>query len=119
MFRRLMNDETGFIVSAELVLVFTLAFCGVAVGMSVVRDALVQELGDVAEAIGALNQSYAWRQITANDSANGELHASCQGSGFFDQTDDCDCDAIEFGTITPKSDPNNADTGTAGSGEGG
>jgi len=105
MFRRLMNDETGFIVSAELVLVFTLAFCGVAVGMSVVRDALVQELGDVAEAIGALNQSYQWRtvgEISGPPSSPDSLFAHCRGSGFFDQKDDCDCDAIEFAAITPK-----------------
>jgi hypothetical protein len=57
MIRNLLNDEAGFLVSAELVLVFTLVFCGVAVGMAVVRDSLVQELGDVSEAIGALNQS--------------------------------------------------------------
>ena len=119
MFRRLMNDETGFIVSAELVLIFTLAFCGVAVGMSVVRDALVQELGDVAEAIGALNQSYSWRPVVAFPVPPivGFLHSSSNGSGFFDQADDCDCDAIEFAAIIPKSDPNNADTGT-GSGDG-
>jgi len=112
MFRKLMNDEAGFIVSAELVLIFTLAFCGVAVGMSVVRDALVQELGDVAESIGALNQSYAWRAISAGDSVGGE-HGTCAGSGFEDQKDDCDCDAIDFNSIAPKVDPNNAGgTGT-------
>ena len=54
---KLLNDENGFLVSAELVLIFTLVFCGVSVGISVVRDSIVQELGDVAEAIGALNQS--------------------------------------------------------------
>ena len=104
MFRRLMNDETGFIVSAELVLIFTLAFCGVAVGMSVVRDALVQELGDVAEAIGALNQSYSWRILYAfpPPPVVGRHHCSSRASGFFDQADDCDCDAIEFAAITPK-----------------
>jgi len=115
MFRTLMNDEAGFTVSAELVLVFTLVFCGAAVGASVVRDALVQELGDVSEAIGALNQSFQWRSITAPDSGDpvGSPHATCAGSGFEDQKDDCDCDQITFSVITPKVDPNNAGgTGT-------
>ena len=107
MFRKLMNDEAGFLVSAELVLIFTLVFCGVAVGMSVVRDALVQELGDVSEAIGALNQSYSWRGIDPVDSVGGS-HATCAGSGFEDQKDDCDCDEISFTAIAPKVDPNNA-----------
>jgi len=114
MLKQLFHDEAGFIVSAELVLIFTLAFCGVAVGMSVVRDALVQELGDVAESIGALNQSYAWRDIVAPDAANpNDPHGTCSGSGFEDQKDDCDCDSIDFNSITPKVDPNNAGgTGT-------
>ena len=57
MLRNLLNDENGFLISAELVLIFTLVFCAVAVGVSVVRDSLVLELGDFAEAIGALDQS--------------------------------------------------------------
>ena len=53
-----LNDESGFLISAELVLVFSLVFCAVAVGISVVKDSLAAELHDVAEAIGAVNQSY-------------------------------------------------------------
>ena len=41
MLRTLLLDETGFLISAELILIFTLMFCGVAVGMAVVRDSLV------------------------------------------------------------------------------
>ncbi|MDA0285302.1 MAG: hypothetical protein O3B86_18285 [Planctomycetota bacterium] len=111
MLRKLMNDEAGFIVSAELVLIFTLVFCGVAVGMTTVRDSLVQELGDVAEAIGALNQSYSFSSISApgTGTATGP-HAVCSGSGFEDQNDDCDCDGITFAAIAPKVDPNNSNS---------
>ena len=112
---KLLNDENGFLVSAELVLIFTLVFCGVSVGISVVRDSIVQELGDVAEAIGALNQSYAFNSISAPNGAAGS-HASCSGSGFADQTDDCDCEGIDFSSVTPKDDPNNAATSGAGEG---
>lgn len=109
MFVRLLNDEAGFIISAELVLIFTLMFCGVAVGMTVVRDSVVQELGDVAEAIGALNQSYSFNSIDAPDAAIAcSSHASCSGSGFEDLADDCDCQGIEFAHIVPKTDPNAA-----------
>ena len=69
MLRNLMNDEAGFLVSAELILIFTLVFCAVAVGVATVRDSLVQELGDVAEAVGALNQSYNYRSISAASEA--------------------------------------------------
>ena len=106
MLRTLLHDETGFLISAELILIFTLMFCGVAVGMAVVRDSLVQEFGDVAEAIGALNQSYQYNIISAPSTGNTvAFHASCGGSGFADQQDDCDCDPITFFAITPKTDP--------------
>jgi hypothetical protein len=106
MLRNLLNDESGFLVSAELVLIFTLAFCAVVVGVATVRDALVNELGDTAEAIGALNQSYNVTGLqalisdggTPLDATDDTLHASCSGSGFNDLEDDCDCDGID---ITP------------------
>mgnify|MGYP003958096405 CR=1 FL=1 len=107
MLRKLMNDEAGFIVSAELVLVFTLVFCGVAVGMAVVRDSLVQELGDVGEAIGALDQSYNYRSVRAplENGNGGANHSSCSGSGFNDEEDDCDCKGIVLGSVCGKDDP--------------
>lgn len=101
-------DEAGFLISAEMILVFTLVFCGVAVGFAVVRDSLVQELGDVAEAVGALNQSYQYRSVAAPEAASCGFHARCSGAGFFDQKDDCDCDPIEFMSVSPKDDPNSA-----------
>ena len=105
MLRNLLNDEAGFLVSAELVLIFTLVFCAVAVGVSTVRDSLVHELGDVAEAVGALNQSYSYRSISAVSNDATINHASCAGSGFADENDDCDCKGITFGVTTPKGDP--------------
>ena len=104
MLRKLVNDEAGFIVSAELVLIFTLVFCGVAVGMAVVRDSLVQELGDVGEAIGALDQSYNYRSVRA-PLESADNHGSCSGSGFNDEEDDCDCKGIVLGSVCGKDDP--------------
>ena len=107
MLRNLLNDESGFLISAELVLIFTLIFCAVAVGVAVVRDSLVQELGDVAEAIGALDQSYNYRAIRADleNSNGGATHARCAGSGFNDEEDDCDCKGIVFSSVCGKDDP--------------
>jgi len=116
MLRNFLNDEAGFLVSAELVLVFTLVFCAVAVGFSVVRDSLVQELGDVAEAIGALDQSYNYRGLQADLEGGASQHATCAGSGFNDEEDDCDCRGITLTATTGKSDPSTLDAaeGTAG-----
>ena len=111
--RKLFNDEAGFLISAELVLIFTVVFCGVAVGIVMVRDALVQELGDVSEAIGALNQSYAYRGISADaNPLGGTLHAECSGSGFADEVDDCDCKGVSFPLVCAgiKEDPSDLDT---------
>ena len=115
MMRNLFNDEAGFLISAELVLIFTLVFCAVAVGFAVVRDALVYELGDVAEAIGALDQSYNFRGIRAELESDGN-HAECSGSGFNDEEDDCDCKGIELFSVCGKDDPSplNNDEGSNG-----
>lgn len=58
--RRLWNDEAGFIISAELVLVATILVIGLILGMTSLRNQIVQELVDVGQAIGSLSQSYAF-----------------------------------------------------------
>lgn len=114
MLKTFIKDENGFIVSAEIVLIFTLVFCAVAVGIAVVRDALVHELGDVAESIGALNQSYNFVGIRAiAGQGENNNHASCSGSGFNDSADLCDCLGIALVTVAGKNDPSG---GTLGDG---
>jgi Flp pilus assembly pilin Flp len=85
MFQQLWNDELGAVVSAELVLVLTLLVLGMIVGLTTLRDQIVQELGDVALAIAAVNQSYSVSGITGH-------HSSTAGSIFIDTLDDCDGD---------------------------
>jgi len=117
MLRNLLNDEAGFLVSAELVLVFTLVFCAVAVGVSVVKDSLAKELGDVASAIGALDQSYNTTGLEAllnGEAAGGAAHGSCNGSGFNDLQDDCDCEGIDITATTGKNDPSTLTTAEDG-----
>ena len=55
---RLWNDEAGFVISAELVLVATILVIGLIVGMVSLRNQIVQELVDVGQAIGSLSQSF-------------------------------------------------------------
>lgn len=55
---QLVRDESGKVVSAELVAVLLLVAAGLVVGAVVVRNALVAELGDGASAVGSMNQSY-------------------------------------------------------------
>lgn len=87
--RSLFRDEAGFIVSAELVLVATIVVIGLVVGLAEVQSAVIAELNDVGDAIGALNQSY---YVAGSSSFKGHHHlkAAFAGSSFRDVADDCD-----------------------------
>lgn len=56
--QNILQDESGFVVSTELVLIATILILGLIVGHATLRDNIVTELGDSAEALGQLNQSY-------------------------------------------------------------
>lgn len=56
--KKIWNDERGFVNSAELILVATLAVLGLIVGLATLRDSISFELGDTSAAVGALDQSY-------------------------------------------------------------
>lgn len=96
MMHRLFNDEAGFVISAELVLVLTIAVLAMIVGLSEVAVAVNTELNDVSNAIGALNQSYCFSGFKA--SCNGKTKSYVAGSSFQDAYDDCDlntsCDLV-------------------------
>ncbi len=83
----LKNDDNGFIVSAELVLVGTILVLGMIVGLSELSFNVNEELEDVGSAIGGINQTYYYTL------ASGQKGESV-GSTFLDFQDSCDnsCD---------------------------
>lgn len=83
----LWTDDVGAVVSSELVLVLTILVLGMIVGLTTLRDQVVQELGDIASAVASTNQSFSFSGITGH-------HASTAGSIFDDTSDDCDFDPI-------------------------
>lgn len=91
MLTKFWNDEAGFVVSSELVLIGTILVLGVVVGLATVRDQVVQELGDLALAISNINQSYSFSGVTGHTS-------STAGSMFSDLTDFCDTNVDGAGT---------------------
>lgn len=103
MFRKLMNDEAGFIISAELMLIISLGFTAAAVGAAAIRDALVNEMNDVSHAIGAVDQTF---KVTGfhKEKATG-AHGETSGFGFDDDGDECDCNIIEYVDVCGKPDP--------------
>lgn len=60
LFAILLNDEAGYVLSAELVLVGSIAVVGLVAGISQVRGSLIEEYDDLAESISALDQSYSY-----------------------------------------------------------
>lgn len=88
MLRNLWNDESGAILSAELVLILTILVIGMIVGLSELQDAVVNELNDVGEAIGSLNQSYFYHGQSGRQGQT--VKAATFGAVFIDRTDSCD-----------------------------
>jgi Flp pilus assembly pilin Flp len=80
---RLWRDQAGFVVSTELVLIATIVVIGLISGLTSVRDQVVNELADVADAISEIDQSFSFGGITAHC-------GSTAGSEFFDVADYCD-----------------------------
>jgi Flp pilus assembly pilin Flp len=93
---KLYRDEAGFIVSAELAIVATIAVLAMVVGLSEVAYNVNEELEDVGSAFGNLSQTY---QVQGTSG-----HKGCtNGSSFYDVPDFCDgqgdinCDSAPVG----------------------
>lgn len=80
---KLYNDEAGFIVSSELILIATIGVLALVVGLSEVSSAVNQELEDVASAFGAVNQSYSFSGLNGHTGDH-------EGSQYRDGEDFCD-----------------------------
>lgn len=52
------SKKGGFILSAELVMIATILVIGMLVGLVTVRNQMIAELKDTADAIGAISQSF-------------------------------------------------------------
>lgn len=111
--RKLFNDEAGFIVSAELVLVLTIAVLGTVVGLASVRDAISTEMCDLASAFGAVNQTYHLRTVSKLAGTT-KGHGLVSGFGYADNSDDCDCIGVTFTDVCGK--PDSSTGGTANEG---
>lgn len=96
MLNAFLNDENGFVISAELVLVLTIGVLSMIVGLSEVASAVVTELNDVSNAIGALNQSFAVTGFSGSDGT--KTKSVTAGATFHDSIDNCDlnssCDIV-------------------------
>ena len=69
--------------SAELIVIVTVVVIGLLVGLTSLRDQVVQEFADLGAAIGALDHSYSFASFADAD-------GSVAGSVFVDNSDFCD-----------------------------
>ena len=106
------RDENGFVVSAELILVATIVVLGLVVGLAEVRQAISEELEDVASAFGSVNQSYNYIGLSTSK-------AQTSGSGFSDQADLCDSQFDIGGVASQDEGGGSGGSGGGGSGGGG
>ena len=67
--KRLWKDERGVVNTTDVILMTTILALGALVGLVSLRNQVVQELTDVATAVGFLNQSYSY-EGNVSDNAN-------------------------------------------------
>jgi hypothetical protein len=101
MLKTLLHDEAGFIVSAELVLIATLLVIGMIVGLSELQHSVVQELNDVGNAIGKLNQGYFFSGFSSQKTQSRGFKAITFGSFYSDTEDECDCNDCDIDCDAP------------------
>jgi Flp pilus assembly pilin Flp len=83
MLKKFWNDEAGFVVTVEMILVATVLVIGLVSGLALVRDAVLAELSDTAQAFGAVDQSFG---VSGANYAAG-VGASSAQMGFLDAPD--------------------------------
>lgn len=90
--QKIWAEEEGLL-SFEWTLLVTLLTIGAVSGMTAARDAIVDELGDTAEVMLAIDQSY-----TINFPLNNDVHvgdgSSAANSGFVDAEVFTDCERM-------------------------
>ena len=85
MLKKFIQDEAGFIVSTELILITVILVIGLIVGQATLRDQVVTEIADTADAVSSLDQTYTFAEIEI-----AAINASVAGSAFADAADFCD-----------------------------
>lgn len=90
------SKQRGFAMAPELLLVSSVIFAGVTAGVTNMRDSILAETEDAAEAIGSLNQSYRYDGIRNNHGT-----ARVGGSAFRDTMDRRAGDGVGFLYLEP------------------
>jgi hypothetical protein len=93
--RRVWQDDTGALIATEWVFVATILVLGAITGLVAVRQAVISELVEFANAVMSLNQSYSF-------SGQSNAESSTAGSQYIDSTQailDVGQSATSVGTV--------------------
>jgi len=71
MLKQLWNDDAGYIVTTEMLLIFVILVLGLIAGLANLRMAIVNELTESGLAILSLNQSYTIAGLTGCSGGSG------------------------------------------------
>jgi hypothetical protein len=99
---RLASENDG-VLSFEWVLLLTLLTIGIVSGVTAARDAIIDELGDVAEAAQGFDQSYSLAAVTVTDPDTGTIIFRAAASSYKEGPEDAvviDCGRTGLGTPT-------------------
>ncbi len=81
--KRMWREDQGFL-TFEWVLLLTLLAIGIVGGLTAARDATIDELGDVAEAVVSFDQSYSLAAFSTDCNGQGP-QVNAPGFSFVDQ----------------------------------
>jgi len=92
--RKLWRDQRGVINSIDLILGSTILVLGMIVGLVCLRNQVVQELSDTANAIGSFSQSFSYSEKTITYGGDSFTAA---GATYVDQPNvDADIDVTSY-----------------------
>ena len=105
---QLWKEEDG-VLSFEWTLVLTLVTIGIVSGLSAARDAIIDELGDLAQAAQGIDQSYSLASVSISLDFNNDnvpdFAATAAGSSFQEQAPVfTDCGRTSFAAQEASSD---------------
>ena len=83
--KRLLDDEEGFVVTSELILIATIVCLGMIVGLTEVSHAVSGELVDVANAYNKLNHGRRYQQLGWNDNGWNQPNIEMTGTPAVDE----------------------------------
>ena len=101
---RVWKEDRG-VLTFEWVLLITVLVIGIVGGLSAVRDALITELGDVAQAMISLDQSYTilapWEVVTPDCIQDGASDSTYVDAAYISELRATDPGAVDQGDTQP------------------